>query len=75
MFYGKPALPMRLLFLLCVWAILMVLCWPVAFLILLAWPFLWLLSIPFRIFATVMEALLALVRAILFLPARLLGQR
>jgi hypothetical protein len=57
------------------WALLLVLCWPLALLMLIAWPFLWLLSIPFRIVGVVMEALLALVKAILFLPARLLGQK
>ncbi len=57
------------------WCVLLVLCWPLALLVLVAWPILWLLSIPFRIVATLMEALLALVRALLFLPARLLGDR
>jgi len=66
---------MKTLLTLLVWAILLVLCWPLALLVLLAWPFLWLLSIPFRIVGTVMEALLALLKAILFLPARLLGYR
>jgi len=66
---------MKVLFTLLLWAILLVLCWPLAFLVLLAWPVLWLLSIPFRIVATIMEALLALAKAVLFLPARILGQR
>lgn len=57
------------------WAILLVLCWPLALLALVLWPFLWLLSIPFRFVATVMEALLALVKTLLFLPARLLGSK
>jgi hypothetical protein len=35
-------------------------------------PFLWLLSLPFRIFAVVVEALIAFLRAVLFLPARIL---
>lgn len=64
---------MKLLMTLLLWALLLVLCWPLALLILIAWPFLWLLSIPFRIVATVMEALLSFVKALLFLPARLLG--
>jgi hypothetical protein len=46
-----------------------------ALLLLLLWPILWLLSIPFRIVGAVMEALLALVKSILFLPARLLGYK
>jgi len=66
---------MKLLLILLMWAFLLVLCWPLALLMLIAWPFLWLLSIPFRIVGVVMEALLALVKAILFLPARLLGQK
>jgi hypothetical protein len=64
---------MKLLLTLLLWSILLVLCWPLALLILVAWPVLWLLSIPFRIVGTVMHALLAFVRALLFLPARLLG--
>jgi hypothetical protein len=66
---------MKVLLTLLLWAILLALCWPLALLVLIAWPFLWLLSIPFRIVATVMEALLALAKALLFLPARLLGHR
>ncbi len=66
---------MKVLLTLLLWAILLVLCWPLALLALVAWPFLWLLSIPFRIVRTVMEAMLALVKAVLFLPARILGHR
>ncbi len=64
---------MKFLISLLLWALLLALCWPLALLLLFLWPILWLLSIPFRIFGTVMEALLALVKAVLFLPARLLG--
>jgi hypothetical protein len=49
--------------------------WPFALFLLVAWPFLWLLSIPFRIVGLALEAVLALVRALFFLPARLLGGR
>jgi len=66
---------MKLLLILLLWALLLVLCWPLALLILIAWPFLWLLSIPFRIVGALMETLLTLVKSILFLPARLLGQK
>ncbi len=66
---------MKTLVTLLLWAVLLALCWPLALLLLLLWPFLWLLSIPFRIFGAVMEALIALVRAVLFLPARLLGYK
>lgn len=66
---------MKLLLSLLLWALLLVLCWPLALVVLLLWPLLWLLSLPFRLFATAMEAILALVKAILFLPARALGYR
>ena len=68
-----PEFHMRILIALLLWAILLVLCWPLALLLLVAWPFLWLLSIPFRVVGMVMAALLGLVCCILFLPARLLG--
>jgi hypothetical protein len=57
------------------WLILFVLCWPVALLALLLWPVLWLLSIPLALLGISVAALLALVKSVLFLPARLLGYR
>jgi len=66
---------MKLLLLLLGWALLLVLCWPLALLMLFAWPLLWLLSIPFRIVGVVLGAVIAFVKALLFLPARLLGYR
>jgi hypothetical protein len=55
------------------WLVLLVLCWPLALGVLVLWPLLWLLSIPFRLVGIVFEGVLALVFAILMLPARLLG--
>lgn len=66
---------MKFLLTLLLWTLLLVFCWPLALLILVAWPILWLLSIPFRIVGVVLEAFLALIKALLFLPARLLGHR
>ena len=66
---------MKLLFALVVWCVLFVLCWPLALAALVAWPLLWLLSLPFRLIGVAFEALFAFLRAILFLPARLLGGR
>ena len=66
---------MKTLLTLILWAVLLVLCWPVAVLVLVLWPFLWLLSIPFRVVGILMDAILAFVRALLLLPARLLGHR
>ena len=55
------------------WLLLLVVCWPLAIVALVAYPFLWLLSIPFRIVGVVLEGLVELVKAVFFLPARLLG--
>jgi hypothetical protein len=57
------------------WLLLFMLCWPLAILALVLWPLIWLLTIPFRILGIGVEAVFELLRAILFLPARLLGGR
>ena len=57
------------------WLILLVLCWPLAMLALVLWPLVWLVSLPFRLVGITFEALFALLAAILFLPARVLGRR
>jgi hypothetical protein len=64
---------MKTLILLIGFCILAVFCWPLAVLALLVLPILWLISLPFRLVFTVVEAVFALIRALLFLPARLLG--
>jgi len=66
---------MKILISLLLWTLLFLLCWPLAFLVLIAWPVLWLLSIPFRVVGVALEALLALFKTLVFLPARLLGYR
>ena len=58
-----------------VWCLLFVLCWPIALATLILWPLFWLLSLPFRLVGITFEALFALLRAILMLPARVLGYR
>ena len=57
------------------WCLLLVLCWPLALLALVLWPVVWLLSLPFRLVGITFAAVFALLRAVLFLPARLLGGR
>jgi hypothetical protein len=66
---------MRPLFVLVAWFLLLILCWPVALLALVLWPLAWLISLPFRLLGITFDALFALLRAILMLPARLLGHR
>ena len=55
------------------WCILFVLSWPVAILALFLFPFVWLLCLPLRLFGIAVGSVFALVSALLFLPARLLG--
>jgi hypothetical protein len=57
------------------WLVLLVLCWPLALLALVLWPLIWLLSLPFRLIGITFEAVFSLLRAVLLLPARLLGDR
>jgi hypothetical protein len=66
---------MKFLLGLAVWCLLFVLCWPLALAALVLWPLLWLLTLPFQLIGITFEALFALLRALLFLPARLLGER
>ena len=66
---------MKALILFVGWCILFVLCWPVALLALILFPLVWLLSLPLRLVGITLHAAFALVRALLFLPARLLGWR
>lgn len=55
------------------WCLLFCLCWPLALLALILYPIVWLLLLPFRIVGIAVGGALALVKAILFLPVRLLG--
>jgi hypothetical protein len=66
---------MKALILFVGWCILFVLCWPIALLALILFPVVWLLSLPLRLVGITMSAAFALIRALLFLPARLLGWR
>ncbi len=55
------------------WLLLLVLCWPLALLALLLYPLVWLLSLPFRLVGLTVEGVFALLRALILLPARVLG--
>lgn len=66
---------MRFLLAVAVWCLLFAVAWPLAVVALLLLPFLWLLSLPFRLVGVCVAALLAFVKAVLFLPARVLGYR
>jgi hypothetical protein len=57
------------------WCILLVLSWPLALLVLVLAPLVWLVSLPFRLVGICLGAIFALLKGLLFLPARLLGSR
>ena len=57
------------------WLLLFAVCWPLAVAALLLWPVVWLLSLPFRLVGLAVEGVFALLRAIVLLPARVLGVR
>lgn len=57
------------------WCLLFFVCWPVALVALVLYPIVWLLVLPFRIVGIAVDGALELVKAIIFLPARLLGGR
>ena len=57
------------------WCLLFIICWPLALLALVLWPVVWLVSLPFRLVGITFAAIFAFLRALLFLPARVLGGR
>jgi hypothetical protein len=57
------------------WCVLLVLCWPLAVLAMILFPVIWPISLPFRLVFNLAEAFLALIKALFFLPARLLGHK
>jgi hypothetical protein len=54
------------------WCVLLVLCWPLALLALVLYPLVWLLLLPFRLLGIAVEGALALVKALILFPARIL---
>jgi hypothetical protein len=57
------------------WLLLFVLCWPLAIFALLLYPLFWLLLLPFKLIGIAVEGVFELLRAIVLLPARLLGSK
>lgn len=64
---------MKFLTLFVLWCLLLVAAWPLALLALVLWPLVWLLTLPFRLLGIAVGAVFALLRAVLYLPARVLG--
>jgi hypothetical protein len=66
---------MNLLLVVLAWLVLLAVAWPLALVVLVLFPLVWLIALPFRLVGIVVDAALALVKAILTLPARVLGYR
>ncbi len=54
------------------WCILFCFCWPLALLALVVYPIVWLILLPFRIAGIAVHGVLAFLRGLFLLPARLL---
>ena len=57
------------------WLIMLVLCWPLAILALVLYPIVWLILLPFRLVGIAVDSVLAFIKSVLLLPARVLGWR
>ena len=55
------------------WLLLLVFCWPLALLAVVLFPLVWVLLLPFRLVGIAVEGVFELLRAVVFLPARVLG--
>ncbi len=66
---------MKTLLVVIAWFWLLAVAWPLALAALVVLPFVWLLSLPFRLAGIVVGAAFAFIKALLYLPARVLGWR
>ncbi len=55
------------------WCVVLFFCWPLALVVLILYPLVWLFLLPFRILGFAVEGVLELLKAIILLPARVLG--
>jgi hypothetical protein len=55
------------------WLLLLFFCWPLAILALVLYPVVWIFTLPFRILGIAVDGVFQLLKAIIFLPARVLG--
>jgi len=55
------------------WLLLLVCCWPLALIALVLYPIVWLILLPFRLIGIAFEGVFELLRAVVLLPARVLG--
>ncbi|HTP79365.1 MAG TPA: hypothetical protein VMM57_03050 [Bacteroidota bacterium] len=54
------------------WLVVLFFCWPIAVAALFLYPIVWVMLLPFRLVGIAVEGVLEFIRALLFLPARIL---
>lgn len=54
------------------WLLLFLVCWPVALVALILYPLVWLILLPFRLLGIAVDSVFAFLKALLFLPSRVL---
>lgn len=64
---------MKIIGIFLLWCLLLAVCWPLALLFLVLAPLLWIIALPFRLIGLCVGAIFAFIKALLFLPARVLG--
>lgn len=55
------------------WILILFICWPLALLALVLYPIVWLLLLPFRLLGIAVDGVFELIKAVITLPARILG--
>jgi hypothetical protein len=65
---------MKVLLVFLLWCLLLAVCWPIALLAVILFPLVWLFCLPLRLLGIMVGSVLALVRALLYLPARILAK-
>lgn len=63
---------MRIFIGMILWAILLVLCWPLALIVLLLYPIIWLVLLPFRLLGFGVNLTLSMIFALFMLPFTLM---
>ncbi len=56
-----------------IWCMLLVICWPLALAAIVLYPLAWLFLLPFRLVGIAVNGVLEFFKAVVFLPARILG--
>ncbi len=57
------------------WIILLLISWQLALISLVLYPIVWVILLPFRLIGITVEGLFAFLKALIMLPARILGGR